>query len=165
MKNIILIAFLLVSFLAKSQSITEKLGAVKTDFKISSAAQKMDVLDQLIVKRNITTFTKAIDNYKIQEKYFFQFICKNELVRKQRGEIKREVLNKQVLDFRSNRYYVRFFDENDKSIYEFIKEQKGIFNEYYNLGSVGYYVYSFSLDDLPFILFDQVKNMDVQIID
>lgn len=165
MKKIIFIAFLLISFLGKSQSITEKFGAIKTDFKISSASQKVDVLNQLIVKRNVTTFNEAIDNYKIQEKYYFQFLCKNKLVRKPRAEIKREVLNKQVLDFRSNRCYVRLFDENDKPIYEFIREPKGIFNEYYNMGNGGYYVYSFSLDGLPFILFDQVKNVDVQIID
>jgi hypothetical protein len=167
MKRIITVLLVLVAFGVKSQAISEKLGAVATNFEITSASQPLIVTDQIILKRNIIKHSKNDDDseYPVYERYYFQFISNNKLVTNDRSNIKKEALVKSNHDFYSNGYFVSLFDEKGYVIYEFSRERSGAFTRDYNLGKGGFFTYEFHLSGFPLLLLDKVKRIDIQIID
>lgn len=164
MKRIIIILLLFVGGGAKSQSITEKMGAVSTNFKITSASLELNVTDQILIKRNTSSYNQSHQEYANHERYYFQFICKDSLTTVSRAAIKANAIDKQVLTFYPEGYFVKLLDENNYVIYEFTRERGGTFNRIYNLGKGGYSVHSFYMSGFPLILLDKVKQIDVQII-
>ncbi|MFA9371806.1 MAG: hypothetical protein ACERIH_08860 [Labilibaculum antarcticum] len=167
MKSIIIVLLVLVAFGVKSQTITEKLGAASTNFKITSASEPINVTNQIILKRNITKHQEDKDDneYAVHERYYIQFICKNKLVKTNRSKVKEEALYKRNQDFYFDGYFIRFFDENDFLVFEFTREAGIRFNRDYNLGKGGYFTYEFYLSGFPLVLLDKVKRIDIQIID
>ncbi|WP_461638758.1 hypothetical protein [Labilibaculum euxinus] len=166
MKKISTLLLFFIVFGAKSQTISEKLGAVSTNFKITSASQPLNVTNQIILKRYITKHNKKDDDseYGIYERYYFQFVSVNKLVASDRSDIKKEALVKSNHSFYKYDYFISFFDENDFLIYEFTRDAENRFNRDYNLGKGGYFTYEFYLSGFPLVLLDKVKRIDVQII-
>lgn len=167
MKRIYTVLLIFVVLGVKSQTISEKLGAVSTNFEITSASGHLNVTNQIILKRNITKHREEDDDneYAVYERYYFQFISDNKLVTSDRSNIKKEALVKSNLDFYSNGYFVSLFDEKGYVIYEFTREQSGAFVRDYNLGKGGFFTYEFYLSGFPLLLLDKVKRIDIQIID
>jgi len=166
MKKMIIVLLFFVVFEAKSQTISEKLGAVSTNFEITSAHQALHVTNQIILKRNITKHTKKDDDseYGVYERYYFQFISDSKLVTSDRSDIKKEALVKSNHHYYKDDYFISFFDENDFMIYEFTRDSENKFNLDYNLGKGGYFTYDFYLSGFPLLLLDKVKCIDIQII-
>ena len=115
MKKISTLLLFFIVFGAKSQTISEKLGAVSTNFKITSASQPLNVTNQIILKQNRTESKKDHEDYEyaVYERYYFQFVSVNELVKSNRSKVKEEALYKRNHDFYFDGYFIRFFDEND----------------------------------------------------
>ena len=166
MKKISTLLLFFIVFGAKSQTISEKLGAVSTNFKITSASQPLNVTNQIILKQNRTESKKDHEDYEyaVYERYYFQFVSVNELVKSNRSKVKEEALYKRNHDFYFDGYFIRFFDENDILVFEFTREAGITFNRDYNLGKGGYFTYEFYLSGFPLVLLDKVKRIDVQII-
>lgn len=167
MKRIVTVLLVLVAFGVKSQTISEKLGGVVSNFEITSASQPINVTNQIILKRNITKHQEEDDDieYAYYEKYFFQFISENKLVDTKRSAIKKEALLRSNLDFHLYDYFVRLLDEKGGVIHEFTSKRNGGFTRDYYSDKVGYYTYSIDLREFPLILLDKVKRIDIQIID
>lgn len=166
MKRIITVLLVLVAFGVKSQTISEKLGAVSTNFKITSASEPINVTNQIIFKRNVTKYNEDDDDneYAVYERYYFQFISENQLVKSDRSNIKKEALVKSNHNFYPDGYFVSFLDENNFVIYEFTRETGVRFNRDYNTGKGGFFTYEFYLSGFPLLLLDKVKRIDIQII-
>ncbi len=166
MKRIITVLLVLVAFGVKSQTISEKLGAVSTNFKITSASEPINVTNQIIFKRNVTKYNEDDDDneYVVYERYYFQFISENQLVKSDRSNIKKEALVKSNHNFYPDGYFVSFLDENNFVIYEFTRETGVRFNRDYNTGKGGFFTYEFYLSGFPLLLLDKVKRIDIQII-
>ncbi|MDQ1771794.1 hypothetical protein GQR60_15250 [Labilibaculum sp. A4] len=167
MKKISTLLLFFIVFGAKSQTISEKLGAVSTNFKITSASQPLNVTNQIILKQNRTESKKDHEDYEyaVYERYYFQFISDSKLVASDRSDIKKEALVKSNHDYNKDGYFIRLYDENDFLIYEFSRETGVRFNRDYNTGKGGYFTYEFYLSGFPLVLLDKVKRIDVQIID
>ena len=163
----IIVLLVLVAFGVKSQTISEKLGGVVTNFEITSASQPINVTNQIILKRNITKYQEEDDDneYAVYEKYYFQLISESELIETKRKMIKKEVLLKSNIDFQLYAYFVILFDEKGGVIHEFTSKRNGGFTRDYYSDKVGYYTYSIDLRGFPLILLDKVKRIDIQIID
>ncbi|PKQ62226.1 hypothetical protein BZG02_12975 [Labilibaculum filiforme] len=161
----ILLLFVVIG--AKSQTISEKLGAVVSNFEITSATQPIELTNQIILKQNVTKhYDKDDDNeYAYYERYFLQFISKSKLIETKRSAIRKEVLLRSNLDFHLYDYFVTLFDEKGGVIHEFTCERKGGFTRDFYSDTVGYYAYSVELKGFPLILLDEVKRIDIQIID
>ena len=146
MKSIITVLLVFVVFGVKSQTISEKLGAVSTNFKITSASEPLDVTNQIIFKRNVTKHQKdkEVNEYAVYERYYFQFISDNKLVTSKRSILKEKALVKSNHDFYKNGYFIGLYDEKDFLIYEFSREVGVTFNRDYNLGKGGYFTYEFN---------------------
>ncbi len=167
MKSIITVLLVLVAFGVKSQTISEKLGAVATNFEITSASEPLKITNQIILKRNITKHREDDDDneFAVYERYYFQFISENKLVTSDRSNIKKEALVKSNHSYYKDDYFISFFDENDFVIYEFTRDVENRFNLDYNLGKGGFFTYNFYLSGFPLLLLDKITRIDVQIID
>ncbi|MBL4561719.1 MAG: hypothetical protein JKX79_12135 [Labilibaculum sp.] len=164
MKIIYTVLLVFVVLGAKFQTIAEKLGAVPTNFEITSRMLDLNVTDQIVLKRNITHHDRIDDAYAVYERYYFQFICEKKPLTTNRNKLKEEALDKRNHDFYSGGYFVSLFDEKAYVIYEFSREQSGVFARDYNSGKGGYFTYSIDLRGFPLILLDKVKRIDIQTI-
>lgn len=164
MKKIVFVLMLFVGLGAKSQSLTEKMGAGSTEFKITSAWLELNVTNQILIMQNTTSYNSSRKDRDIRERYYLQFICTDKLATTSRAKIKKDAIDKRLLSFYPNGYFVKLVDDNNNVVYEFTIERGGSFDGSYNLGKNGYYMHSFYLDGFPLILLDRVKQVDVQII-
>lgn len=169
MKNILLtarlvllcIAFSLFTFsVLQAQSLSEKLGGVATQFSFSTKDSSMNVEQQLIIKRSVTETLIEIDEdyYSFAyglgyEAYHLEFVSEKSI---------RYIMNTIVAKKRKHEFYylVEFYDSEKKLIAEkklgLDRIKKTLFNEKKNQ-----YTYSMNLKDIPIILLDQTKSIDI----
>lgn len=142
-----------------AQSFIEKIGGVKTDFVFSTDSVDLQIVEQAIIIRGFSDFntSKNTQNsygyafgYGLQS-YHLEFISTSEV--KTIEKFKKKA---------TNAYYdIKLYDENNMLIQNFIvlyRHSKEI-NKTVEISS-----YSINLNQIPIIIFNRVKRIDIVLI-
>lgn len=156
-----IIIFVLVSTYTNisAQSIIEKLGGVKTDFVFTTNSVELKIVDQAIIQRGFYDYKTKISSsssyghaygYGLQA-YYLEFITSSDL--KTFEKYKRKA-NKAVYD-------IKLYDKNDTLLLNFSVLYR---NSKATAKISGLRSYSINLIQVPLIIFDHVKKIDVTLI-
>jgi len=136
-----------------AQSLIDKLGGVTTEFTFTSLSTKLPVSSQSIIKRghyDSKSYTGSEEasayGYGLQT-YHLEIISSDEVVEKYKDKKgRRKYYEMTLLDENNNTIMIVNFYNDDVRIY---KHEKDIIS------------YSFNLYDVPLILFDKTKKIDI----
>ena len=148
------IAFLiivnLISFESNAQSLTEKLGGVKTDFIFISDSAEMNIVDQAILKRGFSNYGSYSDGaygYGFQT-FYLEFMTTSKI--KERYSKNRKLIT---------HYKIDFLTKNDSLLSSFTLYSSGVIkiSSRENLQT-----YSINLYKIPIILLERTKKIRIE---
>ena len=142
-----------------AQSLIEKLGGLKTDFVFTTDSIELQIVDQAIIQRGFSDFnvrTNSSNSYGHAYGYGLQtfhleFITTSDLKTFERFKKKPD---KAIYD-------IKLYDENDTLLLNFgvlFSKSKA------SIKTSGMTSYSLNLIQVPLILFDRVKKIDITLI-
>ena len=153
--------FLLISTSSSiyAQSLIEKLGGVKTDFIFTSNSTDIKVIDQAIILRGFSNYniqTNSSNSYGHAygfglQTFYLEFITTSEL----------KIFEKFKKKASRAIYDIKLYDKNDTLILNFgvlYSKSKP------SIKTSGITSYSINLIQIPLIIFDRVKTIDVTLI-
>ena len=148
----------LISFNSNSQSLTEKLGGVKTDFVFISDSIEMDIIDQIILKRGVKDSNTSYGSYSDGaygygygygfETFHLEFITTSKI-----KEIKFYERKKWT------HYKIDLMAENDSLLYSFKKYPSDVVKV---LNGDSLQTYSINLYKVPMIFLDRTKKIRIE---
>ncbi len=158
--------FLLISFMLTStysnmyaQSLIKELGGVKTDFVFTTNSTKLEVVDQAIIQRGFFDFNSRTNSsnstgyaygYGLQA-YHLEFVTISDLITFEKYKKKATKAT----------YNINLYNENDTLLLNFgvlYSKSKA------TIKTAGLTSYSINLIQVPIIIFDRVKRIDITLI-
>ena len=154
MRYIIVVLLISVNTVAFGQSLTEQLGGIRTDFTIYFQSKKIDVVDQLVIRRGLSKYNyeeEPIMEYAYGYGYGLQTLRLEVMYR-----------TNLVTDDRKRRYYYRivFFDKDGSILGSLDIARSDLIIV---KGDVN--VYSINLQDIPMVLLDHTTSMDIEVVE
>ena len=146
-----------------SQTLSEKLGGVKTNFTIVSDTIEMDVISQIIIQRGVAShkYDYSCDENSsygygygyANQNYFLEFYAKQALRT-------RKIDRRSTISGHKKRYFqIVITDANGNLLY-----QNGYFGSRvtYNFNNDNIYVYSVNLNNIPLVILDQATTIRLE---
>lgn len=141
----------LISFESNAQSLTEKLGGVKTDFVFISDSLEMDIVDQAILKRGVRKYDSYSDGaygYGFQT-FHLEFITTS--------KIKEIYFNERR---KWAHYKIDLIAENDSFLYSINKYSSDDVRMV--SGEDSLHAYSIDLYQIPIIILDKTEKIRIE---
>lgn len=136
------------------QSLSTQLGAIQTRFKFTSGTKELKINHQFISKTG-----KYFYKYSEYENKSFGYAAGYESLNLEFACI--VDLSSEVDKYYFNKYLIRFYDENNSLITSIHFDPDRV-KRVVNTEEVdGLYYYSFDLVDVPIIVLDNTKTMDI----
>ena len=145
-----------------AQSLVEKVGGVETDFKIYNDTEEMPVIAQVIIKRGYLK-KHSIVKTGFENSYGYAYAYgletfRLEFITTMPLKVPEKIKFKKV---KRKYYYIKLTD-SDSNIIAIVK------TDYDHVSSVtnnnGLYTYSVNLKNVPIILLDKSKRIDLDVI-
>jgi len=156
--SLVCLCFLMISLTVNSQTIFEKFGGVKTDFKLYSSDLDLEVIDQCLVRRGVRNTRINYENDSAYgygyESIHFEFVCKKrpqfDLIIDKAAKRKWTFFRLELYNGKNKMFYSVDLSETNLRVYEMEQPDK-ILN----------FVYSINMVNIPLILLDQVEKIDI----
>lgn len=155
-RNGLFMLCLVISFSAVSaQSLTDNIGGTSTDFNFYYGDSKLDVQDQIILKRGLSNYAvNEIPAWDEASAYGYGL-----------QTFRLEFLSTDIININSNsvRHNIRLdlLDENNTSLLSFMIPSNDFWVFSSNTES---HVYSINLQNLPLVIFNKTKNIKINIV-
>lgn len=157
--TLLFVVFILFSFAGNTQTLSEQLGAVQTDFIITSDSVDLTVTSQQIVKRaeNETYINSSHDTGEGYgygyETFHFEFVASENLqVKPFYGRLGQD---------RRNRIELKFYNSSNELLTSITLDYRTL-NQYSNNDSgTSSTFYSIDIKDVPLVLLDETSTIDI----
>ena len=138
-----------------SQSLTERLGGIKTNFTIFIESVEMNIVDQVIIKRGLSD-SHSSTNYEYGYAYGYGLqTFRLEFIAKVTPLEREKLKNRKKLDY----YEMRFLDEGGKVLMSTKLYLSGIIQ---SSNGEDLITYSINLQNWPLIILDRTKTIRME---
>ena len=142
-----------------AQSLTESLGATKTNFKICSNTVDLETLNQIVIQSAEQIYSSEY-GYGYQS-FHLEFVSQKKIAATKAEQFENKELLQMASYYSGNKYLMTFYDSNDQILLTITVPLSSIDNFTNASMDNRLYFYSIDLIDVPIILLDKTTKIDI----
>ena len=158
MKSFIALFVFLYPLFISAQSLTEKMGAISSEFEFYSDTTKLDIRSQILMKRALAKSSYSIEeNASYGYAYAYTEWCLEFVSNSKIRSVARKFRN----NLKADTYSITFLNEAGAILFSKINSKGHVRSWIGEIESKPIYTYSLNLSSLPLVLMDDISRIEI----